>query len=326
MVSPVSKPYFVAAIMESGSCDSAEFFVSMPRANDFASVVLDKVKCSPELSNAALLACLRDVRVEDLFMTTRKDWDVLPNATIPPLAPLMPWGPVIDGVSEGLLDRPSRLIAAGNFNRVPLIIGTNLNEGSIFVPFVSDIVPGARFPLNDAHFQLVMLHFFNTSAAAAVSNFYPLQNYKNNDERTAFILRDYLFLCGSRKVARSISSFGVPVYLYQFTHDLKGWPEYKLFGDYHTSELDFVFDNAWPIGVHRFTEDDKKMASTFGMYWSNLAKGKDPNYSLDPNALYWPKYSTSVDSNMNLRVPTNITTGLNKDACDFFANVYPWYY
>ena len=45
----------------------------------------------------------------------------------------MPFGPVIDGTAEGLLDTPSALIEGGNFAAdVPLLIGTNGNEGTIF--------------------------------------------------------------------------------------------------------------------------------------------------------------------------------------------------
>ena len=44
------------------------------------------------------------------------------------------WGAAIDGTDAGLVDFPHNLLVAGKFNRVPLILGTNLNEGMIFVP------------------------------------------------------------------------------------------------------------------------------------------------------------------------------------------------
>ena len=55
------------------------------------------------------------------------------SASWPLLDPSMPFGPVIDGTAEGLLDTPLALIEGGNFAAdVPLLIGTNGNEGTIF--------------------------------------------------------------------------------------------------------------------------------------------------------------------------------------------------
>jgi hypothetical protein len=46
--------------------------------------------------------------------------------------------------------------------------------------------------------------------------------------------------------------------------------EYPLVGDYHASELVFVFDNQWPAIVHDFSAKDKQMAAWFGTYVSDV--------------------------------------------------------
>ncbi len=46
---------------------------------------------------------------------------------------------------QGLLARPLELLTTGRFNRVPLIIGTNENEGTIFLPLAVAIIPGWLF-------------------------------------------------------------------------------------------------------------------------------------------------------------------------------------
>jgi len=43
--------------------------------------------------------------------------------------------------------------------------------------------------------------------------------------------------------------------MYRFTRN-PGWIDTDLLGDYHTIELDFVWDNAWPPVLHIFDEDD----------------------------------------------------------------------
>jgi hypothetical protein len=40
------------------------------------------------------------------------------NPAMPPLAPIMPWGPAIDGTAVGLPDLPLNLITKGTFNKV----------------------------------------------------------------------------------------------------------------------------------------------------------------------------------------------------------------
>ncbi len=65
---------------------------------------------------------------------------------LPPMYPVMSWGPVIDGTKQGLLDMPLALIERGLFNAVPTIFGTNRNEGIVFAPQIPQIVPGTHFP------------------------------------------------------------------------------------------------------------------------------------------------------------------------------------
>ena len=104
----------------------------------------------------------------------------------PALAPIMPWGPVIDGVS--LLEYPQTSLVAGTFNKVPTIFGTNKNEGRIFVPAMPFVVPGTHFPPTPADTEASMHHFFEyyttnqttiATAAASVLVEYPSEDYAN---------------------------------------------------------------------------------------------------------------------------------------------------
>ncbi len=46
-----------------------------------------------------------------------------------------------------------------------------------------------------------------------------------------------------RGTALSLSQQNVSVYMYQFTHDMPNSAMWKAFGDFHASELPYVFDN-----------------------------------------------------------------------------------
>ena len=69
----------------------------------------------------------------------------------------------------------------------------------------------------------------------------------------------------------------MPIHLYQFTYDLD-WIEYPLLGDYHTSEIDFVFGNQWPPILHGFyKKSDYELSAAMGTYWTSMAASGTPN-------------------------------------------------
>ena len=119
-------------------------------------------------------------------------------------------------------------------------------------------------------------HLFNDTVVPQIEALYPAASYKSQDKRLAALFNDYVFLCASRRVARSISSFGVPTYIYHFAYPLD-WIEGHWVGDYHTSELPFVFGNPWPVGVHHFTAKDKYISNLMETYWTSMAKFQNPN-------------------------------------------------
>ncbi len=99
LVSQISRPWFTAAIMESGTCSSAELFVSLPRALHFSATFISALNCTPANSSAGYpdeLACLRKAPLSALLAA----FDVWPQNDRPPLAPCIPWGPVVDGVLQ----------------------------------------------------------------------------------------------------------------------------------------------------------------------------------------------------------------------------------
>lgn len=321
LVSPISAQYFSAAIMESGTCSAPEFFFSKPRAFLFGYEYAAGLGCNS--TGQSVLECLRGKKVTELL--NNSDWPDAGSHVIPPLAPVMPFGPAIDGSPHGLLARPLDLLQAGQFARVPVLLGSNLNEGSIFITAVGKIVKGVKLPLDDLGFNLTMRHFFNETTSDQIYSFYPLQPYKTNDARAAIILRDFFFTCSARRAARAVSSHGLPVFLYQFTQKLDNWPDYVLLGDYHSIELPFVFDHQWPPVVHFFGPNEQKLSNTMTLYWTNMAKYGTPNGKLD-GELEWPAYSAGSDLNMVLEHPARTNVHLDAAQCDFWDAHYEKFY
>jgi len=251
----------------------------------------------------------------------------------PLMYPVMSWAPTIDGEFEGLPDIPVNTIRAGKWNRVPVIMGTNENEGDIFVPILELVIKGLHSPLIDSDIVVAFDHFFNNNKSIVDSIVleYPRYEYKSVSDDAAVVLRDYFFACAARRALTSMREShpdqADQVWLYHFTYP-GDFIEDLVLGDYHSAELPFVFDNPWPPLIHSFSQKDQEMADTFGLYWSNLVHFLTPNGNgLNTPQVFWPAYNASSLQNVILDVPAHVEDDLVKDKCDYWDRVvtgYPW--
>ncbi len=251
---------------------------------------------------------------------------------VPPLFPVMSWGAAIDGSPYGLPASPLHIIRSGSHNRVPLVIGTNRDEGSMFLAIVPMLVPGAKLPLNDASIKATLLKFFNNNAtiADAIMNAYPSSAYPNNDARMAVVLRDFFFACPSRRAALAHSSYNTnSTFMYQFTF-LSNFPEVSILGVYHAAELPYVFNNEWPPIVHTFDANDKVVANTMGSYWSTFVKTQRPGngvpFSSSASSSFlalpeWPAYHAGSKAHLELDLTVTSKSGLLDGQCQFWDNL-----
>ena len=286
LVSPASAGLFHAAIMESGSCDALIFYTPLPITKNYSQTFAASLGCS----GANVLMCMRNADLRAL----QHHW---PNGSsrgfFPPLAPLFPWGPTIrDKTSAELPDIPLRLIRQGAFNRVPVIAGTNRDEGSLFVIALHYVVGGETWPptvqqLHDALMRLTGSH----SSTAAV-----LQEYAGDIEAsignaTATIITDAVFACGTRRLLQAISSHNVTSYLYEFT-EATPWIDTRVLGDYHSAELSYIF-GSWSL-VHPLTHERLQLAEYMRKAWASIPQEWQP-FNTDHAAmlLQWPPVMSS---------------------------------
>ena len=265
LTSPRSAGLFAGALLESGTFDSPQFFQPKADAVAFNTLYAAAVGCNS--TGGAQLACLRALPMERLLLSLA-DWlnpnwpcvdpancgaggrasiaGIAPPHGLPPLAPIMPWGPAIDGTA--LPSLPLDALRAGTFAKVPVLLGTNKNEGSIFVPVLPIMDPGIHFPPLPTDVPKFVEHAYNMFPAAVVNNLtatlvtpmYPPSAYVNDTWNMASdALTHAFFACSTRRAARAIAAgSGKPVFMYQFSHKLT-FPENELIpelGNYHVSE------------------------------------------------------------------------------------------
>lgn len=161
--------------------------------------------------------------------------------------------------------------------------------------------------INSFHFSQVVL------------SFYPLQ-----------IVTDYIFLCPTRKSARSGTSEGSKVWMYVFDHvmsDPTVWSGLTYCYQHvcHGAELPFVFDSA-PVTNFTLSLPEKLLSNRMLCYWGTFAHNGDPSsrarqttFCREQRVPAWPRY---LDSSgwlvMNLTVHMHAQMETRSDVCDFW--------
>jgi len=136
VASPLSEGLFHAAIIQSGPIDGV---FDGPQAAQVAEGFFAQLEW-PDLTFDDLLTIPADVLQAAADRLVSMMTSVLPGHTA--------FQPMIDG--EVLLDRPTQSILAGHGRPVPLIIGSNEDEGSLFVmPGLPPMVPSIEPNLSD---------------------------------------------------------------------------------------------------------------------------------------------------------------------------------
>eukprot|EP01065_Artemidia_motanka_P017790 TRINITY_DN211_c0_g1_i2.p1 TRINITY_DN211_c0_g1~~TRINITY_DN211_c0_g1_i2.p1 ORF type:complete len:598 (+),score=195.40 TRINITY_DN211_c0_g1_i2:91-1884(+) len=341
---PSSRGLFHGAIAESPLPGTNIAWPTLENATTWGNLWTAKVGC-PQ-SGAAQLQCLRSKPLKDVLnplIQSRKGFPDAPAGSLPLLMPIVPWWPAVDG--KMLPATPHVLAAKGEIADVPIMIGTVANEGSIFVP-VMPLIAGAPYPLSKKGLQTTLRHFFNESTTEAADKVYPpssggsILDPLRYSRIFADALRDWIFTCNVRRFVRLMRTAGNrknDVYLYHFEYDFKGIL-HRIAGDYHTSELSYVFDNEWlahiwPVGT--WNSDDKKMAAEMGSYWSSFARGSNTvsplshvncTYSDKSACIGWPAYTAGVDGkgadqHMTFKKELVINGALSQEQCDFWDSV-----
>ena len=141
---PSSLPPLAGLAIESGMCDSAAWLAPPQQTLSFTAALLNATNCGDLTAGGAegqrVLACLRSLPLHTILNLLIMHPSlhlraVFPPeaAVLPPLLPILGFAPTLDGSIDGVVHSPVAAAAAGTALRVPYIIGTNQDEGSLFV-------------------------------------------------------------------------------------------------------------------------------------------------------------------------------------------------
>ena len=222
LASPTAAGLFRGAIIESGCI-----------VFQFPQPVLEAISGAPFVNTlgCSTLACLQ----------------AAPVSAVLKAALLLAWLPVLGPNDAILPEAPQQAFADGHFNKVPVIQGTNLDEGRLFVPLFQGIVTSGTYASAVAE----LFAAYTNPPLATIENQYPIANYLSDGaaaapgEAVAAIITDSLFACTARAADQLLAKY-MPVWAYELQDtnapQLFNLPTVFPYGATHASELQFIFD------------------------------------------------------------------------------------
>ena len=260
LVSPLAKGLFHRAISQSGGY----------QISDFRDLAEEEATGQKLASSAAELRAMSSAellsRASELGVTGR-------------------YGPNIDGWV--IPHAPAR----AEHHSVPLLIGANADEWSMYVPETMD---------HDAFTDRLRSHYGAYATRA-------LELYRDGSfERWH---TNEVFTCPSKLIARSMASAGTRTYLYDFTRRL---PRSGRLGAYHGAEIPYVFGT--PEAWHDWEAVDHDLSNAMMGYWVRFAETGDPNAEGRPP---WPAYGDD-DRYLELGDAIRARKGLEAEACRLY--------
>jgi para-nitrobenzyl esterase len=262
LASPTAAGLFQRAIAESG-CSSLD----LPRAS--AEQRGQQVATSLGCTDAATqVACLRAKPVADLL-----------QASTGAATSLTSYAP---SAGDRLLPQPvATALAAGRFNRVPVILGTNHDEGT----FLTQLILGTYQLTDDTYNYALSVQYGATWPAVAAQ--YPAKNYASPNLALAATITDSTLTCPALSSDQAIAR-RAPVYAYEFDdpHAPALLPPALPLGAYHTAELQYVFDRTPVLSlVPDFTPQQQALSAQMIRYWTRFAHYGTPDQLDQP---LWP--------------------------------------
>lgn len=271
------KPLFHGAIMDSGSYDPALDVASAPAQAVFDAVASD-AGCDP--SSASVLDCIRALDYETFLNAANSVAGIFSYRSVN-----LAYGPRPDPNDNFFPESSEMLARAGQVAKVPIIIGDQMDEGTLFslsifnVTTQNDLVDYLMTYFPQASRQQVQTHVSTYSDNPADGS--PFGTGTDNVlydgfKRNAAILGDLSFTLARRVYLNDITSQGVQAWSYLSGY-YGGTP---YLGTFHASDLAATFFDLPPDA-----------GSEIRQFYINFVNNLDPNKGATTSG-NWPQWTS----------------------------------
>ena len=259
--SPLAKGLFIRTIAQSGSYAQIGPGESLTSAEQIG-IRFAKAK------GAASLADLRAMSAVDVTTPLKEEFHFLP---------------IIDGWF--LPKSVDEVFAAGEQSDVATLTGWVADEGSFNDDYGS---------VSAEEFVKRVRQQMGTQADL-ILKFYPASTQAEAAESQKAFARDMAVVSMSDWAKKRGKTGKTSVYTYLFTHQQPGTTK-EHYQTFHSSELPYVFDNLQQ-STRPWTVEDKKIAKTMSIYWTNFIATGDPN---GKGLAAWPTFKEAHEETMEL--------------------------
>ncbi|MGA9882438.1 MAG: carboxylesterase/lipase family protein [Candidatus Acidiferrales bacterium] len=293
--SPLAQGLFEGAISESGGSfspaledhDAGENVPTLAEAEKTGEAFISKL-------GASSIADARKIPAADLYKKVGGG--------------LGGWWPNFDGYV--LLGDQYKLYEEGKYNDTPILVGTNADEGALFV--ASTDMQKYKASVENGYGE------FARNILAA----YPDGSQQQALRSARDLARDSTFAWATWSWAKLQASTGKDkVFVYYFNHrpQYPDLPRFKDWGPAHGSEISYVFGN-FTKGMPA-TPEDKVVSEQLMSYWTNFAKYGNPNGKGLPE---WPAFTNAKQQYMELDTPSKAIPVPNLDKLKALDGYFAW--
>ncbi|HVV47940.1 MAG TPA: carboxylesterase family protein, partial [Bryobacteraceae bacterium] len=217
-------------------------------------------------------------------------------------------GPIIDGYF--LPEDVGKVFAEGRQNDVPVLLGSNKDEGTFFLrpTTAAKFIEQSRARYGDLADRFLKLYPAGSDEEANASQLTAFR------DELGWVMRNWASL--QTKTGKS------KAYLYYFTHEPPASGTASPRGGFasgatHGAEAAYVFENL--LGNRPWTNLDRQLSDTISSYWVNFAAKGDPNGKGLPQ---WPVFNGKKNNRMVLGDKVEIGPGLSQEQIEFYQAKY----
>lgn len=223
------------------------------------------------------------------------------------------WWPVLDG--RIIPEQFEAAFAGGRFNKVPVINGATLDEGSLIVWLSHNFLFKPLQP--EQYLDRLEYLVGDRHTAELVAAQYPLGNYSDPFEALTEAFSDGFFNCQTRNISLALSR-QVPVWAYQF--DYREAPFFIPGADlkaFHAAEIQYIFANPMSVTMSEFEGEQGELSRQMMGLWTQFARSGDPNrQGLAP----WPRFEPG-DRTLLFDADTTVATHVHRGDCNFWDRI-----